>query len=322
MQFEPLSTRSIAELTDLWNAALGTRFPMRMQLLERNLFGDLNYLPEASFAAVVDGRLVGMVGAKLNREFIGAIAPRQGYINSLIVHPDYQRQGIGTALLNRAVAQLRQLQPTKIHVGRDTFHFFPGVPTDCPEAEAFFQHHRAIVGDGLQTDLLGDLSSFDLPAGAVKALEQPGVEVRPLKPEEVAGMADFFRRSFPGRWQFEFAKYIYDGGDPGDLIAVVVDGTVEGFCHIYTPESRWIGPGVYWAPLYPEHRFGGAGPLGVSKEVRGRGLGLAVVAVGIDELKRRGITRAAIDWTDLIEFYGLLGFKPWKQYRPAELPLA
>jgi GNAT superfamily N-acetyltransferase len=322
MMLTPLAQIDEHQLTALWNAAIGDRFPMRPALLRRNLFGDLNFLPEASFAACDDdGRLVGFIGAKLNREFSGVLSPRQGYINSLIVHPDHRRQGIGTALFQAAVDVLSQHAPARIHIGRDTFHFFPGVPEEIPEAVPFFAAMGAAIAANRETDLVAALADYDLPAEVKATIEREPVAIRPCRPDEVSLLADHLRRDFPGRWQYEFAKFIYDGGDPADYMIVREGDRVIGFCHMYTPESVWTGPSTYWSPLYPRDRFGGYGPLGVTREARGRGLGLAVTAAAVLELKRRGITRAGVDWTGLVDFYGRLGFTPWKRYFSAALEL-
>lgn len=321
MQTLTLLSYDVRDLTTLWNEALGDRYPMREALLGRHLWGDLNFLPEASFAAVVDGQLAGMVAAKINREFTGAPVTRAGYINSLIVHPRYQRRGIGTGLLRTATRALRAYKPERIHLGRDTFHLFPAVPQDCPDALAFFTKMGAHFSGKVETDLMRELHDFTLPSDVVGTLEREPVEIRPCKTDEVSLLADHLRRTFPGRWQYEFSKFLYDGGDPADYMIVREQDRVIGFCHMYTPESVWIGPSTYWAPLYPQDRFGGYGPLGVDQETRGRGLGLAVVACAIAELKRRGVTRCGVDWTGLVDFYGRLGFVPWKRYNTAELNL-
>ena len=48
--------------------------------------------------------------------------------------------------------------------------------------------------------------------------------------------------------------------------------------------------------------------------MRGGGLGLGLVAAGVNYLYGLGVRDCGIDWTELIDFYGRLGFAVWKQY--------
>jgi predicted N-acetyltransferase YhbS len=59
----------------------------------------------------------------------------------------------------------------------------------------------------------------------------------------------------------------------------------------------------------------------VSEDVRGLGLGLALVAAGVSYLHAKGVRDCSIDWTSLLDFYGQLGFTPWKSYYSMEKDL-
>ncbi|MBV9470986.1 MAG: hypothetical protein JOZ57_17250, partial [Abitibacteriaceae bacterium] len=63
---------------------------------------------------------------------------------------------------------------------------------------------------------------------------------------------------------------------------------------------------------------GGLGPVGMAAAHRKRGLGLAITAMAVWNLKQRGVRQMAIDWTSLVDFYGKLGFSVWKRYLQAE----
>ena len=54
--------------------------------------------------------------------------------------------------------------------------------------------------------------------------------------------------------------------------------------------------------------------MGVSPEVRGRGLGLALLCQAVKSLKESGVQDMVIDWTTLLDFYEKAGFLPWKAY--------
>ena len=64
--------------------------------------------------------------------------------------------------------------------------------------------------------------------------------------------------------------------------------------------------------------LGGLGAVGVAASERGRGIGLALVAGASELLKARGIGHSYIDWTTLVNFYGHLGYAPWREYQMSE----
>lgn len=90
-------------------------------------------------------------------------------------------------------------------------------------------------------------------------------------------------------------------------------GAVAGFLLSWHWQGHFLGPPVHWFPALGA-RFGGIGPLGIARSARSRGLGLALVAAGVDALRARGVERCLIDWTDLAEFYGRLGFRVAESY--------
>jgi predicted N-acetyltransferase YhbS len=60
--------------------------------------------------------------------------------------------------------------------------------------------------------------------------------------------------------------------------------------------------------------WGQLGPIGVSKDVRGKGYGGCLLDASLLHLHMRGIRGCVIDWTDLVNFYGKFGFKPYREY--------
>jgi predicted N-acetyltransferase YhbS len=60
--------------------------------------------------------------------------------------------------------------------------------------------------------------------------------------------------------------------------------------------------------------WGQLGPIGVSKDVRGKGYGGALLDAGLGYLRDQGVRGCVIDWTDLVDFYGKFGFKPYREY--------
>lgn len=70
------------------------------------------------WVAELDGRLVGFVVYELNHE------DKKGEVQLLAVHPEYQNQGIGTALNNFALAKMKEsgMQLAEVGTGGDPGH--------------------------------------------------------------------------------------------------------------------------------------------------------------------------------------------------------
>ena len=147
--------------------------------------------------------------------------------------------------------------------------------------------------------------------------DNPTVEIRAARADDVAPLVEFLSREFPGAWTYSTRKHFEHDGNPADFIIAVESVGQEleviGFCHTADFRSKRLIPGTYWFPLLGEH-FGGLGPIGMGQAQRKRGLGLALCALAIDDLKQRGVQQMAIDWTTLVDFYGKLGFSVWKRY--------
>ena len=88
--------------------------------------------PGMSFVARVEGRLAGAV--------LCGTDGRRGYLHHLAVHPDFRRQGIGTALVDACLEALKE-------AGIHKCHLF--VISDNSEGQVFW----ARVGWKLRTDL-------------------------------------------------------------------------------------------------------------------------------------------------------------------------
>src|SRR5690606_34263640 len=126
-------------LVNLWNKNIGDDFPMTRRLFIQNSIEDLNVVNEASFCAIVEGKTVGFIVSKTYQEPIEYGQPKNiGWIQVLIVDKHYRNRGIGTKLLNSALNQLKQLGIDKIHLGRDVWHYFPGVPLEYEDTINWF----------------------------------------------------------------------------------------------------------------------------------------------------------------------------------------
>jgi len=313
----------LPEVLGVWNAALGDRFPLARDLFVQNAIADPHFDPEGFWVAHLPAPagVIGICLAKTAREPLAAdgVLPDRGWISLLAVHPASQRRGVGRALLRQAEDYLRARGRRRAVLGGDPNHFLPGIPLSAGALAFFGSCGYRLAGDAY--DLRRSLAGYETPgAVAAAAAARPDVEIRPLTTGEAPRLLAFLDETFPGRWRYTVGRFLDSGGSIGDIMGVVEPGGVSGFAHLFHPASARIGPSIAWTAR-TARRAGGLGPMGLARVLRGRGLGLALVDRAVRRLADLGIEEVVVDWTDLLAFYGRLGFLPWRQYRHGEKPL-
>ena len=308
----------IEELVTLWNKELGKQFPMREELFKQNSFEDENICFSGSAIAVNnENEIIGFVVAKSWNENLNVQMNKEiGWVQVLLVDSNWRNKGIGTALLEKAEAALVAEGVKKVHIGKDPWHYFPGVPTEYDFINAWVEK-RGYVTDGFDHDLKADYEPPSQHLFNHQAPQQlsPTEEVQfsLLEENEKDELIAFLHRCFPGRWEYEAIHYFKKGGTGREFVVLKKDAKIIGFCRVNDSKSPFIAQNVYWSPLLDEE-LGGVGPLGVDSAERKKGYGIAIVEAGIAVLRSRGINHIVIDWTGLVDFYGKLGYKKWKSY--------
>ena len=326
VELRPFDRARVGEIVALWNAAFAPAFPLREPLFRQNVVLDPHFDPAGAWLAceAPGGRLVGCGIAKVAREPLGAdgLRPDRGWLSVVAVHPGRRRRGIGTALVRAAEAFLVARGRSTAILGGDPEHFFPGAPDASGAPEFFEAAGYAVRGEAY--DLRRSLDGYRSPeAVAAARTANPDVEVRPLRTGEEAALLRFFDAVFPGRWRYTIARFLRLGGPVGDVMGVVRGGEIAGFAMLFHPHSRWIGPSIAWAA--PTNgggpAEGGLGPMGLAPALRGRGLGHVLLDRAMVHLAGLGVREMVIDWTILLDFYGALGFVPFRRYRHGERTL-
>ncbi|HEY9898885.1 MAG TPA: GNAT family N-acetyltransferase [Pantanalinema sp.] len=307
-----------SELLTVWHAAMGDRHPIMPSLWTANTEGDPGFVPGDLIVATRERQAVGFVMTKQWRgDYPGCdrFASR-GYLALMAVHPAHQRQGIGSALLEEAIALLCSQGAEKVLLEGSFHHFMPGIPASSPEALAFFER-RGFSPFKEVWDVRRRLDvGAALPSVEVTLRAQPDIVIRPYAPGEEAALVAFLQESFAGRWARDTDLLLRSGSDVRHVMGVFMDGVPQGFAQLHVPGS----PGALrWAGFAPE--VAALGPIGMGKTLRGRGLGLALLVRGLEELRAQGARETVIDWTDLLDFYGRCGFTPWLRYTLAQRPL-
>ena len=310
MKFVSWNKDYIDAVLKLWNQEIGDQFPLRKELLIQNSFIDENICYACSFIALdKNNSVIGFIISKIWQEALPVPMNQEvGWIQALMVDSKHRNQGIGTKLLVKAETLLKQSGIKILHLGRDPWHYFPGVPDEYKDVRTWFEG-RGYIFMGHEYDLIGQYSD--------QIIEQlpnfPDVTFSILSENEKADFLEFLYRCFPGRWEYEAIHYFQKGGIGREFVVAKKEGKIIGFCRINDANSPFIAQNVYWSPLFDEE-LGGIGPLGIDQAERKNGYGLAIVKAAVIFLRQRNIKQIVIDWTGLVDFYQKLGYQPWKSY--------
>lgn len=309
MEYRSWNLSRIKELVGLWNWEVGTDFPMCEELFKQNSFDDCNIFIEGSLIAVnQDDQVVGFIVTKRWQDPIDVgISKETGWIQVLLVDRQYRNKGIGETLLRHAETKLKESGIHHIWLGKDTWHYFPGIPTQYREVANWFEK-RGYVQGTTEHDL-----DCHFVEGEMAHPTKDGVTHSLLEIEEKDDFLSFMQRCFPGRWEYEAIQYFQRGGEGREFVVLKKNDQIIGFCRINDSKSPVIAQNVYWASLYQDE-LGGIGPLGIDSKERKHGYGLFIVKAGISYLHKRQIRSMLIDWTGLVKFYNKLGFEICKSY--------
>lgn len=305
--YDPL--HDLAAAHSVWQAAFGMHYPLTEFLLQSVTANPVRGQGGGHFVAGVDGRNVGFIATQINQT---GDNPLTGYILGIAVHPDYQRCGIGRKLLITALKFLIDEGCKNIMSGGKYPRIFPGIPSDLPNAQAFFEKQGWTL-DQTDYDVYRDLTDYETPASITARIEAEGVRLYAGSEADAAEVLAFNDREFAG-WAQTY-HYVASLGDYQDFLVArdPVHGVI-GTLLMFSPQSRRVRCDALWRTLWGESA-GGLGEVGIGVDHRKRGMGLALVAVGSEILRARGVGHCNIGFTSLVDFYGKLGYQVWREYR-------
>jgi GNAT superfamily N-acetyltransferase len=185
------------------------------------------------------------------------------FLRLLAVDRSHRRRGIGTALLDDAIAL-----GARVAFAEPGNYFLPGV------LEPQFFANRG----WRQTAATQNMETSALPAHAPAGVARATHAMR----ERVLG---FIEREFGRIWRFEVTAAFERESPP--LFVTEEEGILTGFA---AHEVNNRGLGFF-------------GPTGVAAWQRGRGLGTRLLHASLFDLRQLGFTRAVIPWTDAVDFY-------------------
>jgi predicted N-acetyltransferase YhbS len=350
VQLVPYGTVRRRAVVALWNAAIGTHFPLDPRVLDQVTVLNPSFRPTDALVALDGGRTVGFGYLGRHRGSLFGRRPWDGvgWLQAVVVAPDSRRRGIGRSIVQGLLDGARADGLRTIGLGGGIHYFFPGVPAELPDAGPFLAAVGAVPDDGSWTapgdslrataearadgrpigvtwDLRGPLERPAAADEAAEALAAAGLVLRPLG-REPGARAAFEARLADGEfgvdWLHDMTWFLDHGGDPAAILLLRRRDTdaIAGLVRIVVPDDGPVPPQLFWRGLLGP-RPGGLGPIGIGGELRGRGLGRALLALALAELHRRGAREVVVDWTVLLDYYGAFGIRPWKTYIEGSLPL-
>lgn len=278
---------------------------MSEQLFHQNTLFDERLDDKNSFALTNEQEeVIGMIATKKDTD-----SPKTAWIQFLLIDKKIRGQGLGTKMLDIVEVEIQKNGVDQVFLGRDMYHYFPGIPVTSPQTMTWFEKKGYVAFD-TEYDLINryeDKEKLPLPTGDDVVFDL-------VQENEREELRTFMQAEFPGRWTQELKNYYTVNGDGREFVVAKKEDKMIGFCRINDKYSPLIAPNTYWSSL-ESGQVGGIGPLGIAEAERGNGYGLSIVEAGIVMLRNRDMDTIIIDWTGLVEFYGKLGYQPWKTYQ-------
>lgn len=301
--------RAHADAAELWTRGCGEQFALPPRALAYNVRPCAGAAQAGQFATV-NGARVGFVLASVLQNDALAASPQNGWIDALAVAPEFQKRGIGHALLNWAESWLRARSCTSARLGGGLRPFAPGVPTELGSAGFFRASGYAERQEHAETWDLGlDLRNYVSPA----SLRAQNLTMRPAQASDAGALHAFLVREFPGRWRYEFEQHLRDGARIADYMILESARGIDACCIMTLEDSQRPVQRFYPAPL--PQPWGQTGSIGVSADRRSAGYGSALLDASLRHLRERGVRGCIIDWTHLAAYYERFGFKRHRSYQ-------
>ena len=275
----------------LWNNSLGDIWPIKKEQIESRINSGYNLVVEIREA------MIGFINCQHN--------DKKGQVTLLMIDKNYQRQGLGTRLLTEAIKQLKDWGVEEFSIGSGVgTYFWPGVPANLPVAINFFKKH-GVVFDETNLDMVTNLKDFKVPDEVMKRVSGLNLSFEVIKKEGKREVVNFEKVNFPN-----WTKYFQTVNFTNEFVAKL-DGEIVGSVILFGKDE------FVWSELF--NNAGGIGALGVAEKHRNKGIGLALAAKAIEELKARGVEDCYLGWTCLEDWYAKLGFKVWRKYEYGKL---
>ncbi len=256
-------------------------------------------LPEEMFYRLLDGTNSRLLTVMKVEQLAGFAVISANIIRLLCVAPQHQNQGVGKKLLERCEKEIKQAGFKQIILGGTDAPLFMGAVTTAED----YANMQNPYFEKMDYHANGGCIEMEL------SLEQ----------------FDLSKINVPIPTDVEFRYYTEDDRQPlYDAVAAVREDWVS-----YFPEARHVYVAYRSEQLISfaildfdcenllsrqGNKVGSIGCVGTVPSGRESGIGIALVALATDELKKHNCTDCFIHWTHLEKWYGKLGYCTFMRY--------
>jgi len=248
------------------------------EIIKRRIFDDPDYQNEHGFLLFHKAEIIGCM--------IGVVRGKEGWIKLFGIDQDYRRKGFGNLMLAELEALFKSGGCSQIHVlNAAPYYLTPGL--DVRYTDAFcFLHSNGYQLNNYVHNMSVDLrkSDFDF-SQSEKLLSDLGMEIERLDQQDQSKYYQWVLDTWGEGWTAESCNGLKNN-PVTTFVTLDKHKEIRGFASYDVTMFR-----------------GGFGPTGVSKELRGLGIGKALLLRCLLDMKQRGYPWCEIGWVGPISFY-------------------
>ncbi|CAG1994875.1 unnamed protein product [Fusarium graminearum] len=250
-----------------------------------------------------------------------------GRIAAIGVLSDHRRQGIGSALLEKAKIGMKDAATTQgrelqsVEIGSIFPRFWWQIPSTMPkEVKEFFSHRGIYDSSHPIKDLYKDITETIAPPEIMERVSKTKATFAPWSADLYEECMTKQKAQFS--WSGVYKALASHNQHDQVLVAFDPETNEQIGWTLMCSHDSLVGDMFAFLPLLPSgDKTGLIAAVGVDEKARGKGVGLALVIKAMETLKERGMSGILIDAVEIQGFYERLGFETFWEYEGCRLEM-